>query len=63
MSGMNFGRNESGREEAVKAVLLGSGAPVACRMDGRDLVLQAPMLTVDELPCRNIYTFKIWQNG
>lgn len=63
VSGMNFGRNESGREEAVKAVLLGSGAPVACRMDGRDLVLQAPMLTVDELPCRNIYTFKIWQNG
>ncbi len=45
--------------QGSRAVLLGSAAEVGCRQEGEDLVFWAPMLTVDEMPCRNVYTFQI----
>lgn len=43
----------------VHATLLGSCAPVEVRREGETLLLRLPRLTVDELPCRHMYTLKL----
>lgn len=43
--------------------LLGSDAPVPGRVGGGEAVFTAPCLTVDEMPCRCVYTFRIRKNG
>lgn len=39
--------------------LLGTDLKLTSTQKGRDLVIQVPVLTVDELPCKYAYTFKI----
>ena len=39
--------------------LLGTEGSLGWRQRGNDLVIRVPQLTVDELPCRHAYTFKI----
>ena len=39
--------------------MLGVTTPLKWRRQGRDLVIETPRLSVDELPCRDAYAFKI----
>lgn len=41
------------------AELLGSSAPIACHAGSGTLEFQAPVLSIDEMPCRNVYVFKL----
>lgn len=42
-----------------RVALLGSDVAIESRTDAEKITFQVPMLTVDEMPCRHIYTFKI----
>ena len=39
--------------------MLGVGAPLKWKKQGKDLVIETPRLTVDQLPCRYAYAFKV----
>jgi alpha-L-fucosidase len=39
--------------------MLGVAAPLKWKKQGKDLVIETPRLSVDELPCRYAYSFKI----
>jgi alpha-L-fucosidase len=39
--------------------MLGVGTPLKWRRQGADVVIETPRLSVDELPCRHAYAFKI----
>ncbi len=41
--------------------LLGCNEEISCHREGDSLIFRAPVLTVDEIPCRAMYTFKISQ--
>jgi len=43
----------------TSVTMLGVTAPLKWRKQGRNLVIETPRLSVDELPCRYAYTFKI----
>ena len=43
----------------ARVSLMGCGQPVAYSADGNTMTFDAPYLTVDEMPCRHVYTFKI----
>ena len=39
--------------------MLGIDRPLTWRQRGADLVIETPRLSIDELPCRDAFTFKI----
>lgn len=43
----------------AKVSLLGSDAQISCKTGQDSITFQIPLLTVDEMPCRHIYTVKI----
>ncbi len=57
--GKNVRASLLGSGENVRASLLGSTAPVMSRWEGGRLLLKLPKLTVDEMPCRHVYTIKL----
>lgn len=42
-----------------KVTLLGRGGTVQWTQSGNDVIIDVPGLSVDELPCRYAYTFKV----
>ncbi len=48
-----------GLQTDCRVTLLGSDAPVDAHYEGSTLVFRAPVLSVDDVPCRHMYTFKV----
>lgn len=44
---------------ATVVTLLGVDGPLTWRRDGRDLVIETPQLSADQLPCQYAYAFKV----
>jgi len=49
--------------EKTTVTLLGFAKPLAWRRDGKDVVIQVPALSVEEMPCRHAYVFKLTNLG